>query len=1002
MPSARTRLAAAVGAAVFGGQDATAQDYRITVTGTNIKRADTETAAPIETITREDILASELQTISDVVRQITANNNGSVSPSFTNGFSASGSAVSLRGLGPNNTLVLLNGRRLANFGLADDAHAPYVDLQQIPFDAVERIEVLKDGASAIYGSDAVAGVVNVILRQQYTGLTATATTGTTTNGQGSQFKGAVNMGMGDLTKDRYNVFATIDGQKQDAIPTSKGRAYMGTNELRGMGLPDLRPGRPPNAASNLLGNVIAVSATNPNGPSIGAYQLLPGACAPPDQDGPYCRWDVKGFTDLQPSVDRVNVLARGTLRVTDDVEAHAEASYFHVATVTRASPPFVSDVWPDPASTSVVSSFKFHLDVGHPDNPFGLNNQVARLRYADAALGGRTTSFDTGTQRYLVGLKGTTRGWDWDVAALYIRSDTDSEWSHLYSYDSLLAGLAGRSPYGYYRVGLNASLNDPAVYEWIAPQRAYGTFSANTVVDAKASRDLYGLDGGQIALAVGYEYRKEELRNPGIPGTETGNVVGMGYTTVSGSRIVNGLFAELYAPLLRNLELTAAVRFDDYSDFDSTTNPKVGIKWNALPALALRGTWQTAFRAPGLYEAGYSNATYRTSVNDPIRDERALNVAAITSNLSPGPETTTSYTAGVVWEPLPGVSATLDYWRFRTDGQIAAPEWQAIVDNPVAFPGLPVVRDTNDLPGIPNSGTILVVGSRYLNAGVFQTDGVDLDVVWQQRLGEWGSLRMELAWTHIFNYSQSFGNGTTYDYADTQGPVSVGSAAGTPQDRASLVIGWTRGPFTVTGTVRYVNDYEAIQYQGFAPVVGRTCVGPFDTPGCHVASFTMLGLSAQCGGFRNWQVFGSIINVFNRMAPFAPGAGRRGRGRQLRLQLGVLRRDRHPVQPGRSLHFPIAGGFATERAGEHLRRRGRHSRLSRAPDCAAGSGRKRCRSASRTRIASGSCSRGPRHRARASERRTWSRFHPIRRNPKLVRRRHSTLASLAATCQFGT
>ena len=142
---------------------------RINVTGTNIKRIDTETAAPIETITREDIQASGLQTISDVLRQITANNNGTISPSFTFGFSASGSAVSLRGLGSNNTLVLLNGRRLANFGLADDAHVSYVDLQQIPFDAVERIEVLKDGASAIYGSDAVAGVVNVILRQQYTG-----------------------------------------------------------------------------------------------------------------------------------------------------------------------------------------------------------------------------------------------------------------------------------------------------------------------------------------------------------------------------------------------------------------------------------------------------------------------------------------------------------------------------------------------------------------------------------------------------------------------------------------------------------------------------------------------------------------------------------------------------------------------------------------------------------------------------------------------------------------
>src|SRR4029453_11404776 len=133
--------------------------------------------------------------IQDVVRQITASNQGGISPGFTNGFSASGTAVSLRGLGSNNTLVLVNGRRMANFGLADDDHISYVDLSQIPFDAVERIEVLKDGASAIYGSDAVAGVVNVILRQQFTGFTTTGTLGTNYNGEGTQWKAAVTAGI---------------------------------------------------------------------------------------------------------------------------------------------------------------------------------------------------------------------------------------------------------------------------------------------------------------------------------------------------------------------------------------------------------------------------------------------------------------------------------------------------------------------------------------------------------------------------------------------------------------------------------------------------------------------------------------------------------------------------------------------------------------------------------------------------------------------------------------
>jgi iron complex outermembrane receptor protein len=212
----RKKVATALGIggfALLAAGSVLAQDIRVNVTGSNIKRVDSETAAPIEVITREDIKQTGLNTISDVVRRITANNNGSISDGFTAGFAAGATAVSLRGLGSNNTLVLLNGRRLANNGFADDGQYSFVDLNQIPFDAVERIEILKDGASAIYGSDAVAGVVNVILRQQFTGVTATGTAGTTYKGDGNVYKGAITAGIGDLTRDRYNAFITVEGQK---------------------------------------------------------------------------------------------------------------------------------------------------------------------------------------------------------------------------------------------------------------------------------------------------------------------------------------------------------------------------------------------------------------------------------------------------------------------------------------------------------------------------------------------------------------------------------------------------------------------------------------------------------------------------------------------------------------------------------------------------------------------------------------------------------------------
>jgi iron complex outermembrane receptor protein len=879
----RKKVATALGIggfALLAAGSVWAQDIKVNVTGTNIKRVDSETAAPIETITREDIQASGLQTISDVVRQITANNNGSISSAFTNGFSASGSGVSLRGLGPNNTLVLLNGRRLANFGLADDGHASYPDLQQIPFDAVERIEILKDGASAIYGSDAVAGVVNIILRQQFTGITVTGTAGTTYRGEGNNYKGAVTLGMGDLTKDRYNVFVTFDAQKQDANPMNKGKDYIGTNNLTFMGLPDVRPGDTTYGTSSLLGNVRPVNPAT--GGSPGAFQSLPGNCPPGNQSNGFCRYEIKDFLDIQPQVERFNVFGRGSFNFTNTTQGYAELSYFQVKTETRNTPSGTRANWYNPINNTIASSVNIFLPVGHPDNPFNADNKGARLYYVNGDLGGRDATYDTKTQRYLAGVKGTNWGWDWDVAGLYIRSDTDINRKHFYSYDRLLQGLAGTGPYGYYRIGANANLNDPAFNQWIAPDRMWTTISKNTVFDAKASRDIFKLDGGQLALAVGYEYRKEELENPGTPGTQTGNVVGLGYSAAFGDRTVNAVYGELFAPVLKNLELTAAVRFDDYKDVGNTTNPKVGVKWTVVPQLVLRGTWATAFRAPGLYETSTANASAGfTGAVDPVRcpvTGAPADCAATVLDINTGnpfikPEKSDTYTVGLIWEPIPGISGTLDYWSIKTKGQITIGSVQAVLNNPSGFPAATIGRDTNNLPGIPNSGTVLYVSTPYQNANKVETDGVDLDVVWKQSLKEWGTLTTEFQWTHVFNYSQTFPSGEKLKYVGTQGNYDVSSGSATPEDRMNLIIGWTRGPWNVVGTIRYVSDYQSIPYQGVpTPDQCLTGIGVPYTGDCHVASFTTLDLSAQYTGFKNWQIFGSVINVFNRIAPFNPAA----------------------------------------------------------------------------------------------------------------------------------
>ncbi len=879
------------GVALVAGGTAVAQDIRVNVTGSNIKRVDSETAAPIQTITREDIQQSGLQTIQDVVRQITANNNGGIAPSFTNGFSASGAGVSLRGLGPNNTLVLVNGRRMANFGLADDGHASYVDLSQIPFDAVERIEILKDGASAIYGSDAVAGVVNVILRQQFTGVTVMGSGGTNYNGEGNQWRAAITAGIGDLTKDRYNAFISLDYQKQEAIMSNTLRDYMGSNDLRSMGGYDQRGGVPATinphtgSSNSPIGNVRPVNAANPNG-AAGAYMQLPGTCPGPVSPEGYCIWDPKDWVPLQPDIERFNVYGRGAFNFNSTTQGYAELSFFQVKTSSTFTPYGARANWYDPSTNAIQSSVNIALPVGHPDNPYSANNQVARLYYVDYNMGGRNSDVESNTQRYLAGVKGSNWGWDWDMAGLYIKTDTDVTRMNYVSYDRYQQALAGTSPYGYYRIGTAGSLNNPEIYDWLAPNRVQKIKSENTNFDAKASRDLMKLDGGQLALAVGYEFRREELNNPGTPGTDTGNVIGLGYSAAFGSRNINAVYAELYAPVLKNLELTAAVRFDDYSDVGNTVNPKIGAKWTVIPQLVLRGTYATAFRAPGLYETSTANAAAGFTVaQDPIRcpitgaaaDCNGQVLGINTGNPFIKPEKSDTWTVGLIAEPFPGLSGTLDYWNIETKDQITIGSVQAVLNSPGSFPAATIGRDSNNLPGIPNSGTVLYVSTPYQNANTVKTDGIDLDIIGRYNApNNWGTFTAEFQWTHIFNYSQVLA-GTEYKYAGTNGNYDVSSAQGTPRDRWNLILGWARGPWNVTGTVRFVSGYDELAWE-------NTEATPVSQPddclwiwsdnqtSCSVDSFTTFDLSASYKGFKNWEIFGSVVNVFNEKAPFAPAA----------------------------------------------------------------------------------------------------------------------------------
>ena len=327
-------------------QGNTKQLQTITVTGSALPRIDTETPSPVTVITAQQIARSGYTTISDVVRSISADNSGSIPTSFTAGFAAGSSGVALRGLTVNSTLVLVDGHRVANYALPDDGERSFVDLNSIPMNAVERIEVLKDGASSLYGADAIAGVVNIILKKSFQGVEATAQAGTSQHGGGFSRRATLLAGAGDLEKDGHNAYLNIEYEQDSAIHNRDRNFPYNTNNLSSIGGNNQSPGQPGLNLGSIYGSVRPGQMVNGViTPISGApYQVLnPNGCGAnstlvnndPNNPGSYCQQNfISQYGEIQPEVKRGGISGRFTVKLGEDTTAYLDASYFQTETIS--------------------------------------------------------------------------------------------------------------------------------------------------------------------------------------------------------------------------------------------------------------------------------------------------------------------------------------------------------------------------------------------------------------------------------------------------------------------------------------------------------------------------------------------------------------------------------------------------------------------------------------------------------------------------------------------
>lgn len=866
----RTRLVAAM-ALCFGASavtqaqaQQTQQVEKIQVTGSNIKRIDTETPSPVVTITREQIRQSGQRDIAELLRNVSAASAGSQLDNSSNSFSNGAQTVSLRGLGSAGTLVLLNGRRMTPSAFADPntGNSTVYNLNSVPVDAIERIEVLKDGASAIYGSDAMAGVVNIILRSDYTGAEASGSFSQNEQSEFRNWRASTTLGFGSLEKNRFNIMGSFEHFQRDPVNV-KELVHLQVDQNIAAGA-----WRTTQSANGYPANFFRENVLGNN--NFATFVSFPSTCPPEQVIAARCRYDSYNDVNVVFKQERDDAYIKGAFQLTDTTQLFGEALFSRLKSNFFSTPYNMNNgitVWGDANGT--LRQYRIVLPVGHPDNPTTVPVAAA---YTFADIGRRRDDQVTDTTRFVAGVRGNFMNWDYESAFLYMKSDREDINSGYINYNGLVSAIADRS----YR--FDGRVNSSDVVSRVGTSFVETGESSVTSVDVRASRELFQLAGGPLALAAGAEFRKEELEIVSDPQIVAGNVIGRGTSAARGDRDVTAFYAELSIPFIKNVETQLAVRTEKYSDFGNSTTPKFGIKWTPLNWVALRASYAEGFRAPSLSQISESSVqAFNNGVQDPlrcptfnaaIRDCATSFASYIRANPALKPEKSDNYSIGMIISPTRDTSATIDYWHIKRKDQIDRFSAAYLLAREAQFPGA-IVRDPNPatwLPGVPNSGPIFAVLRQFFNLASTEVSGVDVDFSWSKRLpDDLGRVTATMSGTYLehFKYHVAAAD-PIYDQAGTFG----GPADALPRFKGNIGTTWSRGPWTVNGRLNYVHGW--FDGGNTADPVSGGCfrTGTLLQNNCKVKPWTTVDVGVQYTGIKNLSVGLQVRNIDDRPAPY--------------------------------------------------------------------------------------------------------------------------------------
>lgn len=722
---------------------------RVEVTGSRIKRVDAEGSLPVTTFTRADLEASGATTVAEFVRTMPFAQAGNYRPQ--SGSSAAGFAgADLRGLGGERTLVLIDGKRVPKGAQVGSA----ADMNTIPMAAVERVEVLLDGASAIYGSDAIGGVINFITRKDF---------------EGAEFS----IGYTDPVTDggdKREISAVI-GMSGD-----KGRVIGGfTLTKRGMVYTSQRPWGQTLGATPFGNNAYVLST--------GEYVPLPGPDGTCESIGPnfytddlgLCSFNFNAVAADEQEIETQSVFVRGEYSFAPDWSAFVNTSISRVDSFGRYAP---------------VPGAVF-LAADSIANPLG---EDILLLHRYAAAGNRDDYSTSHLYDFGAGVRGVVAG---KVDVEFGLRKTESRFNRL-GYNYIVASQAAAAinsgaynPYDPYSASeetlnsIKATISRDAVYNI---QEVYGS----------ASMPLFKMGGGDAAGFVGVEYREEDYSDQYDSLSEAGEILGSSGNSAGGGRKVTALSGELLFPIAKNLEASLSARYEEYSDYGSDFSPKASVKFKPMSNLALRASVGKGFRAPSL-----DILTQKTTFSaETIEDERTCAVLPCTdgqiqrdtffvANPELKSEKSNQFSLGAVWDVNPNLSLKADYWSVKIKDVIGQVSPQEIVDRDNGIDPRPIPAGLG-LTRSPTTGAITQIIAGYANEGTLNSSGVDINVQGRWSAGSVGKFSHQLAWSHMLEWKQD-GD----EFAGTQG---------LPEDRFVLSNNWELGDFDVSWNVNYIGE----------------------------------------------------------------------------------------------------------------------------------------------------------------------------------------------------